>query len=70
MNTNDFYYVTVWSHANLDYKGYITRGDVIASSATNLRIFITLDQAQRAIELMKEVYKEHIEVLEFEIKRL
>ena len=70
MNKNDFYYVTVWSHANLDYKGYITKGNAIASTAVNLKICITLEQAQATIEKVKEAYKEHINVLEFEIKRL
>ena len=67
---NNYFYITVWSHANLDYKGYINKENEISTSAINLRIFRTIDQARETIENVKEEYKEHIDVLVFEIKSI
>ena len=67
---NNYFYITVWSHANLDYKGYINKENEISTSAINLRIFRTIDQARETIEEVKEEYKEHIDVLVFEIKTI
>lgn len=65
---NNYFYITVWSHANLEYRGYINKENEISTSAINLRIFRTIDQARETIENVKEEYKEHIDVLVFEIK--
>ena len=65
---NNYFYITVWSHENLDYKGYVNKENEISTSAINLRIFRTIDQARETIESVKEEYKEYIDILVFEIK--
>ena len=67
---NNFYYVSVWSHANLDYQGYIIKGNKISTDATQLRIFKSITEAQEAVEEVKKAYEAHLEVLVFGLKNL
>lgn len=66
----DFYYVTVWSHANLDYQGYVIKGNKISTDATKLRIFKNIKEAQEAVEEVKKAYEAHLDVLVFGLKNL
>lgn len=67
---NNFYYVSVWSHANLDYQGYVIEGNKISTDATKLRIFKSINEAVEAVEEVKKAYEAHLDVLVFGLKNL
>ncbi len=67
---NNFYYVPVWSHANLDYQGYVVEGNKISTDATKLRIFKNAQEALDAVEEVKKAYEAHLDVLVFGLKNL
>lgn len=65
---NDWYYISVWDHDDLSYKGWLDVFEYIACTPLNLKMFDDLYAAIEFKSMLKEKYADR--GYEFNIERL